>query len=60
MKKTVASIGFGVLLSGSAMASVCDDTPSRLVGAGKTGSIATGAGATAAAGVGMKAAGFYT
>jgi len=43
-----------------ATAEICDHTPSKLIGAGWTGSVATGAGATATAGVGMKAAGFYT
>lgn len=47
-------------LSQSAQAAICDHTPSKLVGAGITGSVATGSGATAAAGIGMKAAGFYT
>lgn len=47
-------------LSLPAIADICDHTPSKLVGAGLTGSVATGAGATAAAGAGMKAAGFYT
>ena len=42
-----------------AAAEICDHTPSKLIGAGWTGSVATGAGATAVAGVGMKAAGFY-
>lgn len=55
----------GVLLIAStlslpAAAEICDHTPSKLIGVGWTGSVATGAGATAAAGAGMKAAGFYT
>lgn len=41
-------------------AGICDHTPSKLVGPGWTASVATGAGATAAADVSMKAAGFYT
>jgi len=60
MKMSQVLILTAVLLSHSAIADICDHTPSKLVGAGLTGSVATGAGATAAAGVGLKAAGFYT
>ena len=48
------------VLSHSVSAEICDHTPSKIIGAGLTGSVATGAGATAAAGIGMRAAGFYT
>ncbi len=47
-------------ISFSAFSEICDHTPSKRIGAGLTGSVATGAGATVAAGVGMKVAGFYT
>lgn len=49
-----------VTLSQAAIAGVCDHVPSKLIGDGITASVATGAGATAVAGVGLKAAGFYT
>ncbi|SDY18352.1 hypothetical protein [Nitrosomonas sp. Nm58] len=42
-----------------AVADVCEYTPRNLIGAGTSGSVATGAAATTAAGIGMKAAGFY-
>lgn len=58
-KLIAASMLLGALCT-SATAAFCDYTPSKLVGAGVAGSVATGAGATAAAGVGLKAAGFYT
>lgn len=57
MRKSVASLL--LLASFSASAEICDHTPSKLVGGAIAGSVATGAGAAAAAGVGMKAAGFY-
>lgn len=60
MRRFVGWVLVSCVLTTSAPAAVCDYTPSRLVGAGLTGSVATGAGATAAAGVGLKAAGFYT
>ncbi|CAN5762651.1 hypothetical protein BH11PSE12_BH11PSE12_32560 [soil metagenome] len=47
------------VLSHSVAAKICDHTPSKIIGAGLTGSVASGAGATAAAGIGMKAAGLY-
>ena len=59
MRKLIALL-LASLLSHSASAEICDHTPSKIIGAGLTGSVATGAGATAAAGIGMKAAGFYT
>ena len=59
MKKTLTII-LSAVLAQNVAAEICDHTPSKLIGAGWTGSVATGAGATAAAGVGMKAAGFYT
>lgn len=60
MKKYIVLLCLAGLSTQSAFAGVCDHTPSKLIGAGLTGSVATGAGATAAAGIGMKAAGFYT
>ena len=60
MRKFIASLLLMSALFEPAVAAVCDYTPSKLVGAGVSGSVATGAGATAAAGVGLKAAGFYT
>lgn len=59
MRNLLVSLAFGAL-SQAALAAICDHTPSKLIGAGITGSVATGAGATAAAGLGLKAAGFYT
>lgn len=46
-------------VTGIASASICDHRPSKLIGAGVTGSVATGAGFAAAAGVGLKAFGIY-
>ncbi len=43
-----------------AHAGPCAYTPSKLIGSGVTGASAALAGATAAIGVGLKAAGFYT
>lgn len=48
------------LSSQSVIADICEHRPSKAIGAGLTGSVATGTGAIASAGVGMKAAGFYT
>lgn len=59
MKKQCALLLAVGMLSNSVMAGVCDYRPSKVVGDGLTKSVATGAGATAAAGVGMKAAGYY-
>lgn len=59
MQKLIASVVLSAL-SQVVVAAVCDHTPSKLIGAGVAGSVATGAGATAAAGIGLKAAGFYT
>jgi len=48
------------LSSQIAIAGICDHRPSKVIGTGLTGSVATGSGVTAAAGAGLKAAGFYT
>ncbi len=60
MKKLIITLLFAVFVSQSAIAGVCDYRPSKLIGGKTTGAVAGGAGATAAAGVGMKAAGIYT
>jgi hypothetical protein len=59
MKKIylAAAISLG---ASPAFAEVCDYTPSNLIGGTGTGVAAGGAAATAATGVGMKAACFYT
>lgn len=48
------------LVASTASAGVCDYRPSKLVGAAAASTVAGGAGATAATGIGMKAAGFYS
>lgn len=60
MKKFIIRLLFAVFVSQSAIAGVCDYRPSELIGGKTTGAVAGSAGATAATGVGMKAAGFYT
>lgn len=50
----------GWLVASTASAGVCDYRPSHLVGAAAASTVAGGAGATAATGIGMKAAGFYS
>jgi len=59
MKKQCALLLTVGMLSNAAIAGVCDYRPSKVVGDGLTKSVATGASATAVAGVGMKAAGYY-
>lgn len=58
MKSLVALLALATS-SQLALAGVCAYTPSKLVGAGTAGGVATGAGAAAAAGVALKAAGVY-
>lgn len=60
MKSLIASVAVASFLSPPAFADVCDYTPSKQIGSGWTKSIAAGGGATAAAGIGLKAAGYYT
>ena len=60
MKKYVVFLLVAGLFSSSAMARICDHKPSKLISAGATGSVAAGTGATAATGIGMNVAGFYT
>lgn len=43
----------------SAAAGVCDHRPSKIIGGGATGAVASGTAAAAATGIGMKAAGLY-
>lgn len=50
----------GLLASGPAYAEVCDYKPSKLVGAAASTAAATFGGGAMAAGVGLKAAGYYT
>ena len=51
---------FVAMASQSALAEVCDYTPSQLIGGKTTVAVEGAAVATAAAGVGLKAAGIYT
>ena len=60
MKKISISILLSCLFSHSAMAGVCDYRPSQLVGGAATGAVEVTAGAAAATGIGLKAAGLYT
>ena len=60
MKKIIITLVVAMSLVQSAMADVCDYRPSELIGGKTTGTVAGGAGAAAATGVGMKAAGIYT
>ena len=53
-------LGLGFALPVAALAGPCEYTPSKMVGAGLTGAGSALSGATAAAGAGLKAAGFYT
>ena len=57
MKKLLMALIATAFVSHAAFADVCDHRPSKLI-AGKA--VSTAAGGTAVAGVGMKAAGFYT
>ncbi len=59
MKKNLASLLVAGLLANTAFAGVCDYRLSQLIGGVATGTVAGGAGAAAAAGTGMKAAGLY-
>lgn len=60
MKKIAVSILLSGFLSQAAIADVCDYRPSQLIGGAATGAVAGSAGAAAATGVGLKAAGIYT
>lgn len=64
MKKLFCGALVVMAASGSAFADFCDHTPSKMIGGKKGAALssftATGAAATAAAGVGLKALGFYT
>lgn len=60
MKALAISSLIAVLASQYAIADVCDYRPSELIGGKTTTAVTAGAGVTAAAGTGMKAAGIYT
>lgn len=60
MKKLVVPLALSSFLAQTAVAGVCDYRPSQLIGGTSTTVIAGGAGATAATGIGLKAAGIYT
>ncbi len=60
MKKIVVSLLLSGFLAQTAIAGVCDYRPSQLIGGVTTGAVAGSAGAAAATGIGMKAAGIYT
>jgi hypothetical protein len=59
-RKGVISLFVMATYSQVAMAGVCDYRPSKIIGGGETVAVAGGAGAAAATGIGMKAAGLYT
>jgi hypothetical protein len=59
MKKYAVFLLVAGLFSSSTMARICDHKPSKLIGAGATGTVAAGTGAAAATGIGMNAAGLY-
>ena len=60
MNRTAAIALIGTIISTAAGAEVCDYRPSNVIGGFGAGSVATGAGAAAVTGAGLKAAGFYT
>ena len=60
MKAMMVALMLSGLVAGPASAGFCDYRPSKIVGAVATSTVAGGAGATAATGMGMKAAGFYS
>ena len=60
MKKIAVSLLMSGFLAQTAIAGVCDYRPSQLIGRATTGAVAGSAGAAAATGVGLKAAGIYT
>ncbi|MBI4756783.1 MAG: hypothetical protein HY778_15470 [Betaproteobacteria bacterium] len=60
MKKIAVSLLLSGFLAQTAIADVCDYRPSQLIGGATTGAVAGSAGAAAATGIGMKAAGIYT
>lgn len=59
MKRVIFVLSASVLFLNSAIASVCDHAPSKLVGTGITKLSASGAGLLVGAGITLKAAGFY-
>ncbi len=60
MKKLAITLALSGFLAQTAVAGVCDYRPSLLIGGTSTTVAAGGAGATAATGIGLKAAGIYT
>lgn len=60
MRRVIVAALVSTLIPATAIAEVCDYRPSSVIGGFGAGSVATGAGATAVAGAGLKAAGFYT
>jgi hypothetical protein len=58
MKQLLATLLLSSI-TGISTASICDHTPSKMVGSRLTSSAAFGAGAAVAAGVGLKTAGLY-
>lgn len=60
MKNLAISLVLFGFFAQTAVAGVCDYRPSQLIGGTSTTVVAGGAGATAVAGVGLKAAGIYT
>lgn len=59
MNRVIFVFSAAVLFSSSAIAGICDHSPSKLVGTGLTKLGASGAGVLAGAGITLKAAGFY-
>lgn len=59
MKKVAVSVALSAIILSPAFAGICDYRPSELIGGTSTAAVAGGAGATAATGVGLKAAGIY-
>ena len=60
MRPAIAVALVSALIPATVVAEMCDYRPSSVIGGFGAGSVATGAGATAVAGAGLKAAGFYT
>jgi hypothetical protein len=60
MKKVAVSMALTATILNPAFAGICDYRPSQLIGGAPATVVAGGAGATAATGLGLKAAGIYT
>ena len=60
MKAMILALMTSWLVAAPVSAGVCDYRPSKMIGAAAASTVASSAGATAATGIGMKAAGLYS